>query len=191
MSDPGQDISEVVFDADVIAGRVQQLARAIENGYRRRLTDPDWYLVVISVLRGGIYFLTDLTRALTLPQTIDLMAVSRYGEASSSGVVRLLKDLDDDIEKRDVLVVEDVIDTGLTLGYLIANLRARRPRSLSVCTLLDRPNLRIVDDLPVNYVGFEIDERFLVGYGLDYRQRYRHLPYLGVLGDDVLRQLQP
>ncbi|HYM69157.1 MAG TPA: phosphoribosyltransferase family protein, partial [bacterium] len=131
--------------------------------------------------------LTDLSRAIAVQTEIDFMAITTYGTArAKSGVVRLIKDLDVEITGRDVLLVEDVIDTGLTAGYLIRLLQARSPATLRICTLLDRPYRRILDTLEIGYRGFEIPDRFVVGYGLDYRERYRHLPFIGVLKDDVL-----
>jgi hypoxanthine phosphoribosyltransferase len=135
------------------------------------------------VLKGAVLFIADLLRHLTVPCEIDFMAVSSYGSSTdSSGVVRILKDLDSSVEGRDVLIVEDIIDSGLTLQYLLRNLRARNPRSLEVCALLTKPERRRVD-LPTKYVGFEIPNRFAIGYGLDYAQRYRNLEYVAALED--------
>lgn len=182
--DPRADIAEVLFDAGAIQGRVQELAAAISADYRPCWEqDPGWNLLLVSVLRGAVFFVTDLARALRVPVTLDFMAVTAYG---THGRVRIVKDLEDDIQDRDVLVVEDIIDTGLTLGYLLSQLRARRPRSLAVATLLDRPGVRLVQDLPIRYTGFELTSPFVVGYGLDFRERYRNLPFVGVLKDEVL-----
>ena len=138
-------------------------------------------LVLIGVLKGAVIFIADLMRSLEVPCEVDFMAVSSYGSSTdSSGVVRILKDLDSSIEGRDVLIVEDIIDSGLTLHYLMRNLRARDPRSLEVCALLTKPERRRVD-LPIRYVGFEIPNRFAIGYGLDHEQRFRNLDYVAVL----------
>ena len=141
-------------------------------------------LLLIGVLKGAVFFMADLMRQLTVPCEIDFMAISSYGASTdSSGVVRILKDLDINIEGREVLVVEDIIDSGLTLSYLMRNLRARRPATLEVCALLTKPERREID-VPVRYVGSEIPNRFVVGYGLDFAERYRNLPYVGVLQED-------
>jgi hypoxanthine phosphoribosyltransferase len=154
---------------------VAELGQEISRDYR----DRD--LVMVGVLRGAVLFIADLMRHLTVPCEVDFMAVSSYGsQTDSSGVVRILKDLDDSIEGRDVLIVEDIIDSGLTLQYLLRNLRAREPRSLEVCALLTKPERRRVD-LPTRYVGFEIPNRFAIGYGLDHAQRYRNLDFVAAL----------
>ncbi len=143
-------------------------------------------LVMVGVLRGAVVFIADLLRSLDIACEIDFMAVSSYGSSrDSSGVVRILKDLDDSITGRDVLIVEDIVDSGLTLNYLIRNLRARDPGSLEVCALLTKPERRRVD-VPIRYTGFEIPNTFVVGYGLDHAQRYRHLPYVAELPEDVV-----
>jgi hypoxanthine phosphoribosyltransferase len=139
--------------------------------------------VIVGVLKGAVMFIADLMRHLTIPCEVDFMAVSSYGsQTDSSGVVRILKDLDEPIAGRDVLIVEDIIDSGLTLHYLLRNLRARDPASLEVCSLLTKPERRRVD-LPTRYVGFEIPDRFAIGYGLDHAQHYRNLNYVAVLED--------
>jgi hypoxanthine phosphoribosyltransferase len=184
--DPRADIAEVLFDEETIRRRVIDLAGAISADYLPAWeADPHWSLTLVSVLRGSIFFLTDLARALPLPATMDFMAVAAYG---ASGRVQIVKDLQDDIQDRDVLVVEDIIDTGLTLGYLLSQLRARQPRSLRVATLIDRTGLRLVQDLPVRYTGFDVRDRFVVGYGLDYRERYRNLPFIGVLKEEAMAE---
>src|SRR5205814_5285789 len=138
-------------------------------------------LLLVGVLKGAVFFMADLMRRLTIPCEVDFMAISSYGASTdSSGVVRILKDLDINIEGRDVLVVEDIIDSGLTLSYLMRNLESREPASLAVCALLTKPARREID-VPVRYVGFEIPNRFVIGYGLDFGERYRNLPYVGVL----------
>jgi hypoxanthine phosphoribosyltransferase len=168
-------IGETLVPADELQGRVRDLAAEISRDYEGR------DLVLIGILKGAVLFLGDLMRYLEVPCEIDFMAVSSYGsETDSSGVVRILKDLDASIEGRDALIVEDIIDSGLTLQYLLRNLRARNPASLEVCALLTKPERRRVD-LPIRYVGFEIPNRFVIGYGLDYLQRYRNLDYVAVL----------
>ena len=138
-------------------------------------------LLLVGVLKGAVFFLSDLMRFIDIPVEVDFMAVASYGSATdSSGVVRILKDLDAAIEGRDVLIVEDIVDSGLTLQYLLRNLGSRNPRTLEVCALLTKPERRKVD-LPTRYVGFEIPDRFVVGYGLDYAERYRNLPFVAVL----------
>ena len=158
-----------------LRARVAELGAEISRDYASK------DLVLVGVLRGAVLFLADLMREITVPCEIDFMAVSSYGsETDSSGVVRILKDLDSSIEGRDVLIVEDIIDSGLTLHYLLRSLRARDPASLEVCSLLTKPERRRVD-LPIRYVGFEIPNKFAIGYGLDHAQRYRHLSYVAAL----------
>ena len=175
MSEADGAIGETLVAADDLERRVRELGAQISHDYEGR------DLVMIGVLKGAVLFIADLMRELEVPCEIDFMAVSSYGSATdSSGVVRILKDLDAAIEGRDVLVVEDIVDSGLTLHYLLKNLRAREPRSLEVCALLTKPERRRVD-LPIRYVGFEIPNRFVVGYGLDHAQRYRNLRYVAAL----------
>ena len=174
---PHPGIGEVLIDRDRLHARVAELGAEIDADY----ADRD--LVMVGVLKGALIFMSDLMRALSVPCEIDLMAVSSYGSSTaSSGVVRILKDLDTSISGRNVLIVEDIIDSGLTLQYLMRNLRARDPASLEVCALLTKPERRRVD-LPIRYVGFEIEDRFAIGYGLDYEQRYRNLDYVAALAD--------
>jgi hypoxanthine phosphoribosyltransferase len=171
-------LGETLVSAEDLQRRVEELSAEISRDYEGR------DLVMIGVLKGAVLFLGDLMRNLTVPCEIDFMAVSSYGSSTdSSGVVRILKDLDASIEGRDVLIVEDIIDSGLTLQYLLRNLRARSPRSLEVCALLTKPERRRVE-LPIRYVGFEIPDRYVVGYGLDYAQKYRNLEYVAVLNED-------
>ncbi len=173
MDDPA--IGETLVAADDLQRRVAELGSEISSDYAGR------ELVMIGVLKGAVLFMADLMRELTVPCEVDFMAVSSYGSATdSSGVVRILKDLDAAIEDRDVLLVEDIVDSGLTLHYLLKNLKARDPRSLEVCALLTKPERRRVD-LPIRYVGFEIPNRFAIGYGLDHAQRYRNLSYVAAL----------
>jgi hypoxanthine phosphoribosyltransferase len=175
-----EPISEILFTEEAIQARVATLAAQISREYAGR------DLVVVTVLKGGLYFLADLTRAMTVPLTIDVMAISTYRTGKGpSGAVRLIKDLDEEITGRHVLLVEDIIDTGLTASYLVRSLRARDPADVAICTLLDKTARRIVETLPIRYRGFEAPDAFLVGYGLDYRQLYRNLPYVGVLRADL------
>jgi hypoxanthine phosphoribosyltransferase len=176
----GQDfgaagIGETIVPPDTLRERVAELAAEITSDYHGR------ELFLMGVLKGAVFFLADLMREIDLPCEVDFMAVSSYGSLTdSSGVVRILKDLDAPIEGRDVLIVEDVVDSGLTLAYLLRSLRSRNPRSLEVCALLVKPHRRKVD-LPIRYVGFEIPDRYVVGYGLDLDQRYRNLPYVAAI----------
>ncbi len=182
--DPRADIAEVLFDEQEIDRCVRRLGDEITAFYAHRYReDPSWSLTLVSVLRGAVLFVADLSRRIRLPVTLDFMEVASYGLA---GRVRIMKDLEEDIEGRDVLVVEDIIDTGLTLGYMLNQLRARQPRSLEVVTLIDRSGLRLVQDLPVRFTGFDVKDQFVVGYGLDFRERYRNLPLIGVLRDEVI-----
>ena len=170
-------IGEVLVSSEDLARRVAELGADISRDYEGR------DLVMVGVLKGAVVFIADLMRHLTIPCEVDFMAVTSYGSSTdSSGVVRILKDLDAPIEGRDVLIVEDIIDSGLTLQYLIRNLKVRSPRSLEVCALLTKPERRRVD-LPTRYVGFEIPNRFAIGYGLDQSQKYRNLDYVAVLED--------
>ena len=174
MSDDGA-IGEVLVPAEDLEHRVRELAAEITRDY----ADKD--LVLVGVLKGAVFFLSDLMRQLQIPVEVDFMAVASYGSATdSSGVVRILKDLDTPIERRHVLIVEDIVDSGLTLQYLMRNLAGRNPRSLEVCALLIKPERQKVD-LPTRYVGFEIPNRFAIGYGLDHGERYRNLPYVAAL----------
>jgi hypoxanthine phosphoribosyltransferase len=177
----GDDIEAVVVTEEQIQRRITELAETVANRYRNTPDD----LVLIGVLKGAVMFMTDFARALPIPSQLEFMAVSSYGSStSSSGVVRILKDLDRDIHDRDVVIVEDIIDSGLTLSWLVKNLRTRHPRSLEVCTLLRKPDAVRVD-VQVEDVGFDIPNEFVVGYGLDYAERYRDLPYVGRLNPNV------
>lgn len=180
-----EDIAEVLVSEVELQAKVRELGERIASDYAGK------DLVLISVLKGGFIFLADLCRAIRLPVTIDVMAVSSYGPgARPLGVVKILKDLDESITGREVLVVEDVIDTGLTLSYLLRNLQPRGPASLKVCVLLDKPARRIAD-LPIAYRGFEIPDKFVVGYGLDLAQRYRNLPCVATLTKEATDRLSP
>lgn len=169
------DLGEVLVSAEQLQRRVAELGEEISQDYAGRS------LLLVGVLKGAVFFLSDLMRYIEIPVEVDFMAVASYGSATdSSGVVRILKDLDAAIEDRDVLIVEDIVDSGLTLQYLMRNLGSRNPRTLEVCALLTKPERRKVD-LPTRYVGFEIPNRFVVGYGLDYDERHRNLPFVAVL----------
>jgi hypoxanthine phosphoribosyltransferase len=173
-------VGEVLIDEDRLQERIRELGRELSSDYAGR------ELLLVGVLKGAVFFMADLMRSLTVPCEIDFMAISSYGaQTDSSGVVRILKDLDINIEGRNVLVVEDIIDSGLTLSYLIRTLEAREPATLEVCALLTKPDRREID-VPVRYIGFEIPNRFVVGYGLDFAERYRNLPYVGVLDSELV-----
>jgi hypoxanthine phosphoribosyltransferase len=179
----GDDIASVLITEQQINEKIRELAKQVSDDYPERGARDD--LVLVAVLKGAVMFMTDLSRALSVPVQMEFMAVSSYGSAtSSSGVVRILKDLDRDIAGRHVLIVEDIIDSGLTLSWLLKNLESRGPASLEVCTLLRKPDAVKVE-VPVRYVGFEIPNEFVVGYGLDYAERYRDLPYIGTLDPKV------
>ncbi|HZR94074.1 MAG TPA: hypoxanthine phosphoribosyltransferase [Gaiellaceae bacterium] len=168
-------VTETLIDRAALQRRIAELGEEVSADYAGR------DLLLVGVLKGAVFFMADLMRTLTIPCEIDFMAISSYGASTdSSGVVRILKDLDINIEGREVLVVEDIIDSGLTLSYLIRTLEARAPASLEVCALLTKSARREID-VPVRYIGFEIPNRFVIGYGLDFAERYRNLPYVGVL----------
>jgi hypoxanthine phosphoribosyltransferase len=172
-------VTEILIDEERLQARIAELGEEISADYAGRAP------LLIGVLKGAVFFMSDLMRRLTVPCEIDFMAVSSYGATTdTSGVVRILKDLDLDIEGRDVLVVEDIIDSGLTLNYLMRNLESRSPASLEICALLTKPERRQIE-VPVRYVGFEIPNKFVIGYGLDFAERYRNLPYVGVLDEEL------
>ncbi len=175
-----EDIIEVLITQDAIAGRVAEMGREVAAVYRNSLP------LLIGVLKGCSLFMADLVKNMDIPLEMDFMSVSSYsgGQPPSSGAVRITKDVDTIIEGRDVLVVEAIVDTGMTLGYLLRNLKARQPRTIRVCTFLDKPARRIVK-VPIAFRGFKIPDRFVVGYGLDFHQAYRNLPYIGILSDEV------
>ena len=175
------DVARVLFTEAQIQDRIRAIAAQVSRDYA---TTPP---LLVSVLKGALYFMADLSRAITIPITIDFMAITSYGdETATTGAVRLIKDLDEKITGRHVLLVEDIIDTGLTADYLLRTLRARDPASLRICTLLDKTARRIVDTLPIRYRGFEVPDEFVVGYGLDHRQLYRILPFIGILKPEVV-----
>jgi hypoxanthine phosphoribosyltransferase len=184
---PG-DIKSVLLTEQQIHQRTAELGASIGELYRQAANLGGQDLLLVTVLKGAVMFVTDLSRAIPLPTQLEFMAVSSYGSAtSSSGVVRILKDLDRDIAERDVLIVEDIVDSGLTLSWLLRNLAARHPRSLRVCTLLRKPDA-VRSDVYIDFVGFDIPNEFVVGYGLDYAERYRDLPYIGTLDPRVYQQ---
>jgi hypoxanthine phosphoribosyltransferase len=184
---PG-DIKSVLLSEDQIQAKVAELGAALGAEYRDTIAETNQDLLLITVLKGAVFFVTDLARAIPLPTQLEFMAVSSYGSStSSSGVVRILKDLDRDINDRDVLIVEDIVDSGLTLSWLLRNLATRHPRSLKVCTLMRKPDA-VRDDVDISYVGFDIPNEFVVGYGLDYAERYRDLPYIGTLDPKVYEE---
>ena len=175
-----KQVGTVLIDEEKIMKRVAEMGAEITKDYQGK------ELVVVCILRGGVLFMSDLVKEIKLPLYMDFMAVSSYGlSTKSSGVVRILKDLNDDIEDKDVLIVEDIVDTGLTLHYLIDYLKSRKPKSVKVCCFLDKPARRKVE-VPTDYVGFEIPDEFVVGYGLDYAQKYRNLPYVSVVNEEDL-----
>jgi hypoxanthine phosphoribosyltransferase len=173
-------VGEVLIGEEELQRRIAELGRQVSADYRGR------DLLLIGVLKGAVFFMADLMRHVTVPCEVDFMAISSYGASTdSSGIVRILKDLDISVDGRNVLVVEDIIDSGLTLSYLVRMLEARRPASLEVCTLLTKPERREID-VEVRYVGFEIPNRFVIGYGLDFAERYRNLPFVAVLHEDLM-----
>jgi len=174
------DINKILIPADAIQAKVHEIGQQLANDYK-----PLGDLLLVGVLKGCMMFMVDLARAIPMPLAIDFIATSSYGQSTeSSGVVRLLKDLDTDIAGRHVVIVEDIIDSGLTLDYLRSQLMRRNPASLRICALLNKPDRRIAD-VPVDYLGFDIPNEFVVGYGLDYGERYRNLPYIGVLKQEI------
>jgi hypoxanthine phosphoribosyltransferase len=177
-----QDIDYVLINQETLQNKIQALGEQITYDYRNREN-----LLLIGVLKGCVMFMVDLARSIKLPLAIDFIAVSSYGASTeSSGIVRLLKDLDTDINNRHVLIVEDIIDSGLTMSYLYNQLMRRQPASLSLCTLLNKPERRAANvDIAIDYLGFDIPNAFVVGYGLDYNERYRNLPYIAVLKKEV------
>jgi hypoxanthine phosphoribosyltransferase len=177
----GEDVAKVLLTAEQIAARVAEMGAQISRDYEGK------DLMLVCILKGANIFLADLCRHITIPLCYDFVAVSSYGaDTKSSGVVRILKDLDESVESKHILVIEDIVDTGLTLrlSYLLENLRSRRAASVKICTLLDKPARRRVE-VPVDYSGFTIEDQFVIGYGLDYAGKYRNLPYVGVLKPEV------
>ncbi|KUH66013.1 hypoxanthine phosphoribosyltransferase [Mycolicibacterium novocastrense] len=182
------DIKSVLLSSDEIQAKIAELGAMIGEEYRDTVAANGQDLLLVTVLKGAVFFVTDLARAIPLPTQLEFMAVSSYGSStSSSGVVRILKDLDRDINGRDVLIVEDIVDSGLTLSWLLRNLATRHPRSLRVCALLRKPDA-VRADVDIAHVGFDIPNEFVVGYGLDYAERYRDLDYIGTLDPKVYEQ---
>ncbi|MDQ3870137.1 MAG: hypoxanthine phosphoribosyltransferase [Chloroflexota bacterium] len=181
--DLSDDVATILVTEDQISAKVAELGEQLSRDY------ADRSLTLVSVLKGSLPFMADLMRAIRVPVAIDLMEVSSYGGPSteSSGLVRILKDLSSSIEGKDVVIVEDIIDTGLTLNYLVRYLRGKNPRTLRICALLDKPARRLVE-IPIDYRGFTIPDQFVVGYGLDYGEYYRNLPFIGVLKAEVYTQ---
>ena len=170
-----EDVSEIMLTEEQIQQRVRELAQQVSEDYQGK------DLLLVCVLKGGVVFLTDLMRHLDIHHAVDFMAISSYGASTeSSGVVRILMDLNTSIEGKNVLIVEDIVDTGHTLDYILRNLSTRRPASLKVCALLNKPSRRLLD-VPIDYVGFDIPNKFVIGYGLDFGEKYRNLPFVGVL----------
>jgi len=177
-----KDIEKILITSEEIGARVRELGQQITNDYVGR------DILMIGVLRGAVIFMSDLARAIKRPIDIDFMAISSYGSStSSSGVVRIIKDLDEVVEGRHLLIIEDIIDSGLTLNYLVENLKSRKPASVKICTLLSKPDRRKVD-VQVDYNGFVIPDHFVVGYGLDFAGKYRNLPFIGILKPEVYNQ---
>lgn len=174
-----QDIESIFLDKEVIANRVRELGAEISKDFAGE------EVMLVGILKGASIFLSDLVREISLPAYIDYMVVSSYGNsAETSGVVRIIKDLEDDIDGKNIIIVEDIIDTGLTLEYLRKNLLSRNPKSLKICTLLDKPARR-EREIKVDYKGFEVPDEFIIGYGIDYAEKYRNLPFIGLLKREV------
>ncbi|MFO7625451.1 MAG: hypoxanthine phosphoribosyltransferase [Anaerolineales bacterium] len=175
------DISEIILSQEAIQERVAELGKAISKDYAR--SNP----LLVGVLKGVVFFMADLLRSITIPVEVDFIAISSYSpETRGQGFVRLVKDLEIPIQGRHILFIEDVIDTGLTLNYILNNLRARQPASLEVCVLFDKAERRLID-IPIKYKGFDLPDRFVVGYGLDHREKYRNLPFVGLLKPEVFQ----
>lgn len=174
-----KDIKEVLFNEEDITKKVKEISKEISRDYKGK------DLVVVGVLKGSVLFTAELIKGITIPCEIDFMAVSSYGDATeSSGVVRILKDLDHSIEGRDILIVEDIVDSGITLSYLTKYLKARKANSIEIVTLLNKPARR-KKDIHVKYIGYDVPDEFIVGYGIDYAEKYRNLPFIGVLKPEV------
>jgi hypoxanthine phosphoribosyltransferase len=175
------DIKEVLYSEDELRSRVRQMGENISNDYSGK------ELILIGVLKGSVIFMADLLREINIPCKMDFMAVSSYGNSTeTSGVVRILKDLDFEIQGKDILIVEDIIDSGVTLKYLMKYLSGRKPNSLEIVCLLNKPDRRKVD-IDVKYLGYDVPDHFLVGYGLDYAEKYRNLPYVGILKEEIYK----
>lgn len=174
-----KDIKKILIDEDTLQSKIKELGAKITKDYEGK------ELLLVCVLKGAVVFVSDLMKRIDLPLEVDFMAVSSYGcDTKSSGVVRILKDLNNGIEGKNILIVEDIIDSGLTLSYLIENLRARCPESIEICTILDKPDRRKAN-INIKYTGFQVPDEFVVGYGLDYAEKYRNLPYVAILKEEV------
>ncbi len=174
-----EDVERILISREELMQRIEKLGQEITKDYEGQ------EILMIGVLRGAVIFMADLSRAIKVPVAIDFMAVSSYGTStSSSGVVRIIKDLDEDVKGKHVLIVEDIIDSGLTLNYLVDYIKSRSPKTVKICTLLNKPDRRKVE-VPITYNGFTIPDYFVVGYGLDYAEKYRNLPYIGILKPEV------
>ena len=178
-----KDLEEILISTAQLDEGVKKLGRRISEDYAGR------GLTMVGVLKGSVFFLTDLAKSLSIDVKIDFMMLSSYSGAQSSGVVRTILDLKQNIEGRDVLIVEDIVDTGLTMSYMLQNLKTRGPRSVEICTLVDKPSCRKAN-VPIKYTGFTIQDKFVVGYGLDYNENYRNLPYIGVVKKSVLEGMK-
>ena len=177
-----KDIKEILLTEEQITNKVKEIGKAISEDYKGK------DLIIVGILKGSVIFASELIKNISIPCEIDFMAVSSYGNSTeTSGVVRILKDLDHGIEGKDSIIVEDIIDSGVTLDYLLKYLKARKANSIEIVTLLTKPSRRMVD-LDVKYCGFEVPDQFLVGYGLDYAERYRNLPYVGILKEEVYKK---
>ena len=177
-----KDIKEILLTEDEILSKVKEMGKLISEEYAGK------DLIIVGILKGSVIFASELIKNISIPCEIDFMAVSSYGNSTeTSGVVRILKDLDHGIEGKDIIIVEDIIDSGITLDYLLKYLKARKANSIEIATLLTKPSRRMVD-LKVKYCGFEVPDEFLVGYGLDYSERYRNLPYVGILKEEVYKK---
>lgn len=176
------DIQEILLDSDTIQKKVTEIGEQISKDYAGR------DLILLGILKGSVIFMSDLMKNISIPCKMDFMAVSSYGDSTeSSGIVKIIKDLDFEIKDKDIIIVEDIIDSGVTLKYLTKYLGARNPRSLKIACLLNKPERRKEQDLDVQYLGFNVPDHFLVGFGLDYAEKYRNLPYIGILKEEVYR----
>lgn len=181
MGELNKAIKEILLSEEELKSKVAELGNKISEDYKGE------ELLLLCILKGGIVFMSDLARAISIPVSMDFMAVSSYGSSStSSGAVRILKDLGQSIEGKNIIIVEDIIDSGLTLSYLVNYLKARGPKSVEICTILDKPERREVD-VNIKYKGFDVPNEFLVGYGLDFAEKYRNLPYVGILKEEVYK----
>lgn len=176
-----EDIAEVIISEERLQKRIRELGEEISASY-----NPDDDIIMVCILRGAVLFMADLARCVNLPVTFDFMDVSSYGESTtSSGMVRIIKDLEENIENRHVLIVEDIMDTGLTLKHVVDMLKTRNPASIKIVTLLDKPERRVEKQINADFNGFEIPDKFVVGYGLDFAEKYRNLPFIGVLKEEL------